>query len=75
MGLCFLKLGNLDKARLAFGRALELDPKCVGALVGLAVLELNLHKVGKGSVCVLVSCEDNCVYLCPVRTIVCTCVL
>ena len=45
MGLCFLKLGNLDKARLAFGRALELDPKCVGALVGLAVLELNLHKV------------------------------
>ena len=27
--------------RLAFERALEMDPQCVGALVGLAVLELN----------------------------------
>ena len=27
--------------RLAFQRTLELDPSCVGALVGLAVLELN----------------------------------
>ena len=26
---------------MAFGRALELNSKCVGALVGLAVLELN----------------------------------
>ncbi|XP_072278367.1 RNA polymerase-associated protein CTR9 homolog [Pyxicephalus adspersus] len=41
MGHCFVKLNKLDKARLAFGRALELNPKCVGALVGLAVLELN----------------------------------
>ncbi|ETE62950.1 RNA polymerase-associated protein CTR9-like protein [Ophiophagus hannah] len=31
----------LEKARLAFSRALELNSKCVGALVGLAVLELN----------------------------------
>ena len=44
MGHCFLKLGNPDKARLAFERALELDPKCVGALVGLAILELNLQE-------------------------------
>ena len=44
MGHCFLKLGNADKARLAFERALELDPKCVGALVGLAILELNLQE-------------------------------
>ncbi|VDQ06210.1 unnamed protein product, partial [Trichobilharzia regenti] len=29
------------KARLAFQRALDLDPECVGALVGLAVLDLN----------------------------------
>ena len=41
MGHCFLKLGNTDKARLAFERALQLDDKCVGALVGLAVLQLN----------------------------------
>ena len=41
MGHCFLKLGNVDKARLAFERALQLDPKLVGALVGLALLELN----------------------------------
>lgn len=26
---------------MAFERALQLDPNCVGALVGLAVLELN----------------------------------
>ncbi|XP_018496756.1 LOW QUALITY PROTEIN: RNA polymerase-associated protein CTR9 homolog [Galendromus occidentalis] len=41
MGLCFFELGNLEKARLAFGRAIELNPKCVGAVVGLAILELN----------------------------------
>ena len=27
--------------RLGFQRALDLDPNCVGALVGLAILELN----------------------------------
>ncbi|KAF8567774.1 hypothetical protein P879_07001 [Paragonimus westermani] len=41
MGHCFFKLGNIDKARLAFQRALDLDPDCVGALVGLAILDLN----------------------------------
>ncbi|XP_061466397.1 RNA polymerase-associated protein CTR9 homolog [Rhineura floridana] len=41
MGHCFVKLNKLEKARLAFSRALELNSKCVGALVGLAVLELN----------------------------------
>lgn len=41
MGHCFMKLNNQDKARLAFERALALDPKCVGALVGLAILKLN----------------------------------
>jgi len=41
MGHCFLKLGNVEKARLAFDRALELDPDCVGAMVGIAVLQLN----------------------------------
>jgi len=40
----FYKLGNESKARMAFERALELDPKCVGALVGLAILDLNSQK-------------------------------
>ncbi|VEN35073.1 unnamed protein product [Callosobruchus maculatus] len=44
MGHCFIKLNNLEKARLAFERALQLDPKCVGALVGLAILKLNLQQ-------------------------------
>ncbi|KAI8783785.1 RNA polymerase-associated protein CTR9 [Biomphalaria glabrata] len=41
MGHCFVKLNRLNKARMAFERALQLDPNCVGALVGLAILELN----------------------------------
>ena len=32
-------------SRSAFQRALELDPSCIGALVGLAVLELNNKRV------------------------------
>ncbi|CAF0876803.1 unnamed protein product [Adineta ricciae] len=39
----FAKLNKLDKAELAFNRAIEVDPKCVGALVGLAILELNMR--------------------------------
>ena len=35
MGHCFLKLGNTEKARMAFQRALDLDQNCVGALVSL----------------------------------------
>lgn len=41
MGHCFMKLNKPDKARAAFERALQLDGQCVGALVGLAILELN----------------------------------
>ncbi|KAI1309430.1 RNA polymerase-associated protein CTR9 -like protein [Halotydeus destructor] len=41
MAHCFYKLGKVDKAKLAFERALQLEGKCVGALVGLALLELN----------------------------------
>ena len=36
-----LKLGNEAKAREAFERALELNSQCVGALVGLAIMDLN----------------------------------
>uniref|UniRef100_A0A5K3FBW5 TPR_REGION domain-containing protein n=2 Tax=Mesocestoides corti TaxID=53468 RepID=A0A5K3FBW5_MESCO len=41
IGHCFARLGNLKKARLAFQRALDLDPESVKALVGLAILDLN----------------------------------
>ena len=30
--------------RMAFERALQLDPQCVGALVGLSILKLNLQE-------------------------------
>ncbi|XP_001951487.2 RNA polymerase-associated protein CTR9 homolog isoform X1 [Acyrthosiphon pisum] len=46
MAHCFLKLGNAEKARLAFERAIQLDSKCVGALVGLAILKLNGENPG-----------------------------
>jgi len=46
MAHCFLKLGNIEKARLAFERALQLDSKCVGALVGLAIMKLNGESPG-----------------------------
>ena len=35
-------------SRLAFERALSLDPHCTGAMTGLAILELNSKKVGSG---------------------------
>ncbi|VDP07315.1 unnamed protein product [Soboliphyme baturini] len=41
MGHCFAKLSKMDKAKMAFERALQLNPGCCGALVGLAILELN----------------------------------
>lgn len=41
MGLCFFKMGKVPKAKLAFERAVELDPECVGALIGLSIIELN----------------------------------
>ncbi|CAF0835802.1 unnamed protein product [Didymodactylos carnosus] len=41
MANCFAKLNKLEKAELSFNRAIQIDPKCVGALVGLAILELN----------------------------------
>ncbi|KAM3174519.1 hypothetical protein ACTXT7_010376 [Hymenolepis weldensis] len=41
IGHCYARLGNVQKARLAFQRTLDLDPECVDALVGLAILDLN----------------------------------
>jgi hypothetical protein len=50
MGLCFVRLGNLEKARMAFERTLQLSPLSVGALVGLAILELNRYYI-RGKFC------------------------
>lgn len=41
LGICFYKLNMTEKAEEAFSKALSMDPKCVGALTGLAVIELN----------------------------------
>lgn len=41
IGHCYYKLTKTDKAKLAFEQALKKKPNCVGALVGLALLELN----------------------------------
>lgn len=45
MAHCFLKLGNMEKAQLAFERALNLDPLCISAMVGLSIMKLNSQKV------------------------------
>ena len=47
MGHCFAKLGKDETAQLAFERALQLDPYCAGAMVGLAIMELSSKKVKK----------------------------
>lgn len=41
LGICFYKLNMIEKAEEAFLKALSIDPRCVGALTGLAVIELN----------------------------------
>lgn len=44
IGHCFMKLGNKDKAELAYERAIELNPKCIGALVGMAIHNMNIRE-------------------------------
>ncbi|KAK0082460.1 hypothetical protein PV326_007166 [Microctonus aethiopoides] len=44
MAYCVSKIKNEEKARLAFKQALLLDQQCVGALVGLAILDINLQQ-------------------------------
>jgi len=49
---CCLKLGNTQKADLAYRRTLELLPGCTPALLGLAVLKLHVsndEEVRRGS--------------------------
>lgn len=40
--------------RLAFERALSLDPLCTGAMTGLAILELNSKKVSMNEHCCVI---------------------
>ncbi|KAM6583619.1 hypothetical protein CsatB_010621 [Cannabis sativa] len=44
IGLCRYKLGQLEKARQAFLRVLQLDPENVEALVALAIMDLNTNE-------------------------------
>lgn len=53
MGHCYAKLNKSEKARAAFQRALDLDSKCVGALVGQAVLEINKKDGSEDRECVM----------------------
>lgn len=56
IGAAAFKLGRLDVARAAFRRALQLQPRCVPALTGLAVLAMHAapsgnvsrHRLGSG---------------------------
>ncbi|XP_076802913.1 RNA polymerase-associated protein CTR9 homolog isoform X1 [Clavelina lepadiformis] len=41
MAHCFYKLNKPERARQAFQRTLDLNPSSVGALVGIALLDLN----------------------------------
>lgn len=45
MAHCFYELGNVEKAKAAFERTLELDHKCVAAFVGLAIIKLNSENI------------------------------
>ncbi|KAH7572071.1 hypothetical protein ACOSP7_015084 [Xanthoceras sorbifolium] len=44
IGLCRYKLGQFEKARRAFQRALQLDPENVEALVALAIMDLHANE-------------------------------
>ncbi|EDW10499.2 uncharacterized protein Dmoj_GI18511 [Drosophila mojavensis] len=41
IGHCFLKMGDLDRARRAFELAVESNERCINALIGFAQLKLN----------------------------------
>mmetsp|Transcript_24049 Transcript_24049/g.35571 ORF Transcript_24049/g.35571 Transcript_24049/m.35571 type:complete len:1284 (+) Transcript_24049:89-3940(+) len=46
-GLACYRLGQVDRAKAAFRRALELDPECVSAMVATAILSMsNIEQMG-----------------------------
>jgi RNA polymerase-associated protein CTR9 len=40
MGICYYRLGNIEKAKFSFDRLLELEPNNPIAMVALAIIEL-----------------------------------
>ncbi|ONM14776.1 Protein CTR9-like protein [Zea mays] len=46
IAFCRYKLGQVEKARQAFQRVLELDPQNVDALVALAIMDLQTNEAG-----------------------------
>ncbi|XP_015889352.2 protein CTR9 homolog [Ziziphus jujuba] len=44
IGLCRYRMGQIDKARQAFQRVLQLDPENVEALVALAIMDLHTNE-------------------------------
>lgn len=46
IAFCRYKLGQLDRARQAFERVLQLDPENVDALVALAIMDLQTNEAG-----------------------------
>ena len=60
MGHCFLKLGNTDKARMAFQRALDLDQNCVGALQFPKLDQLEVFCVEIPSVMTMLRLAGTC---------------
>lgn len=50
IGACHFCLGNMKKARQAFERALELNPRCIIGYIGLGVIEMIGNEDSKGPV-------------------------
>ncbi|WPT12725.1 RNA polymerase-associated protein CTR9-like protein [Picochlorum sp. SENEW3] len=46
IGACHFSLGNMKKARQAFERALELNPRCIIALIGIGIVDLSSGENG-----------------------------
>ena len=49
MGLCYYRIGNVEKARVAFERLLELEPDNHLAMVALAIVESNASYIDKNA--------------------------
>lgn len=48
IGACHFSLGNMKKARQAFERALELNPRCIIALIGIGIVDMSSGEGGNG---------------------------
>jgi hypothetical protein len=63
LAACYFRAGEVGRATAAYERVLELNPNCVQAMLGLAVLKLtvdatsavSVHMVGGGEPCVVLA--------------------